>query len=157
MTPENVQIIFDDPLPISYSQPEKVNGGESKSSSTSESGDSDNMRISSCSDESSNSNSSRKSDNHSPAVVPTTVTNKKQPSVLVTFPKEERKSVSGKTSIKLVPIFIVIIYSFMKCLLLIFFINPLKNSRTRICLCFDNTISFDLKNKLLFSFYINER
>lgn len=98
--PENVQIIFDDPLPISYSQPEKVNG-ESKSSSTSESGDSDNMRISSCSDESSNSNSSRKSDNHSPAVVTTTVTSKKQPSVLVTFPKEERKSVSGKTSIKL--------------------------------------------------------
>uniref|UniRef100_A0A8B9YTM7 Ankyrin repeat domain-containing protein 17 n=1 Tax=Bos mutus grunniens TaxID=30521 RepID=A0A8B9YTM7_BOSMU len=75
--PENVQIIFDDPLPISYSQPEKVNG-ESKSSSTSESGDSDNMRISSCSDESSNSNSSRKSDNHSPAVVTTTVTSKKQ-------------------------------------------------------------------------------
>ncbi|XP_024435373.2 ankyrin repeat domain-containing protein 17 isoform X5 [Desmodus rotundus] len=101
ITPENVQIIFDDPLPISYSQPEKVNGGESKSSSTSESGDSDNMRISSCSDESSNSNSSRKSDNHSPAVVTTTVTNKKQPSVLVTFPKEERKSVSGKASIKL--------------------------------------------------------
>ncbi|XP_054543977.1 ankyrin repeat domain-containing protein 17 isoform X5 [Talpa occidentalis] len=100
ITPENVQIIFDDPLPISYSQPEKVNG-ESKSSSTSESGDSDNMRISSCSDESSNSNSSRKSDNHSAAVVNTTVTNKKQPSVLVTFPKEERKSVSGKTSIKL--------------------------------------------------------
>uniref|UniRef100_A0A8C2S9N8 K Homology domain-containing protein n=1 Tax=Capra hircus TaxID=9925 RepID=A0A8C2S9N8_CAPHI len=100
ITPENVQIIFDDPLPISYSQPEKVNG-ESKSSSTSESGDSDNMRISSCSDESSNSNSSRKSDNHSPAVVTTTVTSKKQPSVLVTFPKEERKSVSGKTSIKL--------------------------------------------------------
>ncbi|KAM5159015.1 ankyrin repeat domain-containing protein 17 isoform 6-T6 [Callospermophilus lateralis] len=100
ITPENVQIIFDDPLPISYSQPEKVNG-ESKSSSTSESGDSDNMRISSCSDESSNSNSSRKSDNHSPAVVTTTVSSKKQPSVLVTFPKEERKSVSGKTSIKL--------------------------------------------------------
>ncbi|XP_077606398.1 ankyrin repeat domain-containing protein 17 isoform X4 [Crocuta crocuta] len=100
ITPENVQIIFDDPLPISYSQPEKVNG-ESKSSSTSESGDSDNMRISSCSDESSNSNSSRKSDNHSPAVVTTTMTSKKQPSVLVTFPKEERKSVSGKTSIKL--------------------------------------------------------
>uniref|UniRef100_A0A452RX73 Ankyrin repeat domain-containing protein 17 n=1 Tax=Ursus americanus TaxID=9643 RepID=A0A452RX73_URSAM len=67
ITPENVQIIFDDPLPISYSQPEKVNG-ESKSSSTSESGDSDNMRISSCSDESSNSNSSRKSDNHSPTI-----------------------------------------------------------------------------------------
>ncbi|XP_052055363.1 ankyrin repeat domain-containing protein 17 isoform X7 [Apodemus sylvaticus] len=100
ITPENVQIIFDDPLPISYSQPEKVNG-ESKSSSTSESGDSDNMRISSCSDESSNSNSSRKSDNHSPAVVTTSVANKKQPSVLVTFPKEERKSVSGKASIKL--------------------------------------------------------
>ncbi|XP_057629119.1 ankyrin repeat domain-containing protein 17 isoform X3 [Chionomys nivalis] len=100
ITPENVQIIFDDPLPISYSQPEKVNG-ESKSSSTSESGDSDNMRISSCSDESSNSNSSRKSDNHSPAVVTTTVTSKKQPSVLVSFPKEERKSISGKASIKL--------------------------------------------------------
>lgn len=123
MTPENVQIIFDDPLPISYSQPEKVNGGESKSSSTSESGDSDNMRISSCSDESSNSNSSRKSDNHSPAVVTTTVTNKKQPSVLVTLPKEERKSVSGKPSIKLVSIFIFIIYSIMKCLLLNYFIN----------------------------------
>ncbi|XP_034365258.1 ankyrin repeat domain-containing protein 17 isoform X6 [Arvicanthis niloticus] len=100
ITPENVQIIFDDPLPISYSQPEKVNG-ESKSSSTSESGDSDNMRISSCSDESSNSNSSRKSDNQSPAVVTTTVASKKQPSVLVTFPKEERKSISGKASIKL--------------------------------------------------------
>nr|XP_012600329.1 ankyrin repeat domain-containing protein 17 isoform X6 [Microcebus murinus] len=100
ITPENVQIIFDDPLPISYSQPEKVNG-ESKSSSTSESGDSDNMRISSCSDESSNSNGSRKSDNHAPAVVTTTVSSKKQPSVLVTFPKEERKSVSGKASIKL--------------------------------------------------------
>ncbi|XP_012875637.1 PREDICTED: ankyrin repeat domain-containing protein 17 isoform X2 [Dipodomys ordii] len=100
ISPENVQIIFDDPLPISYNQPEKVNG-ESKSSSTSESGDSDNMRISSCSDESSNSNSSRKSDNHSPAVVTTSVTSKKQPSVLVTFPKEERKSVSGKTSVKL--------------------------------------------------------
>uniref|UniRef100_A0A6I8PFQ3 Ankyrin repeat domain-containing protein 17 n=1 Tax=Ornithorhynchus anatinus TaxID=9258 RepID=A0A6I8PFQ3_ORNAN len=53
--PENVQILFEDQLPISYGQPEKVNG-ESKSSSTSESGDSDNMRISSCSDESSNSN-----------------------------------------------------------------------------------------------------
>ncbi|XP_012660810.1 ankyrin repeat domain-containing protein 17 isoform X5 [Otolemur garnettii] len=99
ITPENVQIIFDDPLPISYSQPEKVNG-ESKSSSTSESGDSDNMRISSCSDESSNSNGSRKSD-HAPAVVATTASSKKQPSVLVTFPKEERKSVSGKASIKL--------------------------------------------------------
>uniref|UniRef100_A0A6I8NL66 Ankyrin repeat domain-containing protein 17 n=1 Tax=Ornithorhynchus anatinus TaxID=9258 RepID=A0A6I8NL66_ORNAN len=48
--PENVQILFEDQLPISYGQPEKVNG-ESKSSSTSESGDSDNMRISSCSDE----------------------------------------------------------------------------------------------------------
>uniref|UniRef100_A0A452RX60 Ankyrin repeat domain-containing protein 17 n=1 Tax=Ursus americanus TaxID=9643 RepID=A0A452RX60_URSAM len=80
ITPENVQIIFDDPLPISYSQPEKVNG-ESKSSSTSESGDSDNMRISSCSDESSNSNSSRKSDNHSPAVVTTTMTSKKHNSL----------------------------------------------------------------------------
>uniref|UniRef100_A0A8C3CW29 Ankyrin repeat domain-containing protein 17 n=1 Tax=Cairina moschata TaxID=8855 RepID=A0A8C3CW29_CAIMO len=55
VAPDNVQIIFDDQLPISYGQPEKVNG-ESKSSSTSESGDSDNMRISSCSDESSNSN-----------------------------------------------------------------------------------------------------
>uniref|UniRef100_A0A8C3GQV0 Ankyrin repeat domain-containing protein 17 n=1 Tax=Cairina moschata TaxID=8855 RepID=A0A8C3GQV0_CAIMO len=59
VAPDNVQIIFDDQLPISYGQPEKVNG-ESKSSSTSESGDSDNMRISSCSDESSNSNSSHK-------------------------------------------------------------------------------------------------
>uniref|UniRef100_A0A2K6FMM4 Ankyrin repeat domain 17 n=1 Tax=Propithecus coquereli TaxID=379532 RepID=A0A2K6FMM4_PROCO len=100
ITPENVQIIFDDPLPISYSQPEKANG-ESKSSSTSESGDSDNMRISSCSDESSNSNGSRKSDNHAPVVVTTTVSSKKQPSVLVTFSKEERKSVPGKASIKL--------------------------------------------------------
>uniref|UniRef100_A0A8C0BNF8 Ankyrin repeat domain-containing protein 17 n=1 Tax=Buteo japonicus TaxID=224669 RepID=A0A8C0BNF8_9AVES len=71
VTPDNVQIIFDDQLPISYSQPEKVNG-ESKSSSTSESGDSDNMRISSCSDESSNSNSSHKSDNHSSTAVTNT-------------------------------------------------------------------------------------
>ncbi|XP_063271402.1 ankyrin repeat domain-containing protein 17 isoform X4 [Prinia subflava] len=100
VTPDNVQIIFDDQLPISYSQPEKVNG-ESKSSSTSESGDSDNMRISSCSDESSNSNSSHKSDNHSSTAVTNTQSNKKQPSVLVTCPKDERKAVPGKSSIKL--------------------------------------------------------
>ncbi|XP_078233836.1 ankyrin repeat domain-containing protein 17 isoform X7 [Pogona vitticeps] len=96
---DTVQIIFDDQLPISYSQPEKING-ESKSSSTSESGDSDNMRISSCSDESSNSNSSHRSDSHSSATV-TSAPNKKQPSVLVTFPKEERKAVSGKSSVTL--------------------------------------------------------
>ncbi|XP_030306114.1 ankyrin repeat domain-containing protein 17 isoform X4 [Calypte anna] len=100
VTPDNVQIIFDDQLPISYSQPEKVNG-ESKSSSTSESGDSDNMRISSCSDESSNSNSSHKSDNHSSTAVTNTQSNKKQPSVLVTCPKDERKAVTAKSSIKL--------------------------------------------------------
>ncbi|XP_040442569.1 ankyrin repeat domain-containing protein 17 isoform X5 [Falco naumanni] len=100
VTTDNVQIIFDDQLPISYSQPEKVNG-ESKSSSTSESGDSDNMRISSCSDESSNSNSSHKSDNHSSTAVTNTQSNKKQPSVLVTCPKDERKAVAGKSSIKL--------------------------------------------------------
>ncbi|XP_072480455.1 ankyrin repeat domain-containing protein 17 isoform X5 [Notamacropus eugenii] len=100
ITPENVQILFDDQLPISYSQPEKVNG-ESKSSSTSESGDSDNMRISSCSDESSNSNSSRKSDSQSSTAPPPAPSNKKQPSVLVTFPKEERKAASAKTSVKL--------------------------------------------------------
>ncbi|XP_074084544.1 ankyrin repeat domain-containing protein 17 isoform X6 [Macrotis lagotis] len=100
ITPENVQIIFDDQLPISYNQPEKVNG-ESKSSSTSESGDSDNMRISSCSDESSNSNSSRKSDSQSSSAPQTAQSSKKQPSVLVTFPKEERKAVSAKTSVKL--------------------------------------------------------
>nr|XP_030128087.3 ankyrin repeat domain-containing protein 17 isoform X7 [Taeniopygia guttata] len=100
VTPDNVQIIFDDQIPISYSQPEKVNG-ESKSSSTSESGDSDNMRISSCSDESSNSNSSHKSDNHSSTAVTNTQSNKKQPSVLVTCPKDERKAVPGKSSIKL--------------------------------------------------------
>lgn len=99
VTPDNVQIIFDDQLPISYSQPEKVNG-ESKSSSTSESGDSDNMRISSCSDESSNSNSSHKSDNHSSTAVTNTQSNKKQPSVLVTCPKDERKAVTGKSSVK---------------------------------------------------------
>ncbi|XP_031452662.1 ankyrin repeat domain-containing protein 17 isoform X5 [Phasianus colchicus] len=100
VSPDNVQIIFDDQLPISYNQPEKVNG-ESKSSSTSESGDSDNMRISSCSDESSNSNSSHKSDNHSSTAVTNTQSNKKQPSVLVTCPKDERKTVTGKSSIKL--------------------------------------------------------
>uniref|UniRef100_A0A8C3CW90 Ankyrin repeat domain-containing protein 17 n=1 Tax=Cairina moschata TaxID=8855 RepID=A0A8C3CW90_CAIMO len=99
VAPDNVQIIFDDQLPISYGQPEKVNG-ESKSSSTSESGDSDNMRISSCSDESSNSNSSHKSDNHSSTAVTNTQSNKKQPSVLVTCPKDERKAVTGKSSIK---------------------------------------------------------
>uniref|UniRef100_A0A663MRS8 Ankyrin repeat domain 17 n=1 Tax=Athene cunicularia TaxID=194338 RepID=A0A663MRS8_ATHCN len=81
VTPDNVQIIFDDQLPISYSQPEKVNG-ESKSSSTSESGDSDNMRISSCSDESSNSNSSHKSDNHSSAAVTNMQSNKKLSEVI---------------------------------------------------------------------------
>uniref|UniRef100_A0A8C4J0E7 Ankyrin repeat domain-containing protein 17 n=2 Tax=Dromaius novaehollandiae TaxID=8790 RepID=A0A8C4J0E7_DRONO len=100
VTPDNVQIIFDDQLPISYGQPEKVNG-ESKSSSTSESGDSDNMRISSCSDESSNSNSSHKSDNHSSTAVTNAQSNKKQPSVLVTCPKDERKAVTTKSSIKL--------------------------------------------------------
>uniref|UniRef100_A0A8V0XPF6 Ankyrin repeat domain-containing protein 17 n=1 Tax=Gallus gallus TaxID=9031 RepID=A0A8V0XPF6_CHICK len=100
VAPDNVQIIFDDQLPISYNQPEKVNG-ESKSSSTSESGDSDNMRISSCSDESSNSNSSHKSDNHSSTAVTNTQSNKKQPSVLVTCPKDEKKAVTGKSSIKL--------------------------------------------------------
>lgn len=99
VAPDNVQIIFDDQLPISYNQPEKVNG-ESKSSSTSESGDSDNMRISSCSDESSNSNSSHKSDNHSSTAVTNTQSNKKQPSVLVTCPKDEKKAVTGKSSIK---------------------------------------------------------
>uniref|UniRef100_A0A6I8PI05 Ankyrin repeat domain-containing protein 17 n=1 Tax=Ornithorhynchus anatinus TaxID=9258 RepID=A0A6I8PI05_ORNAN len=96
--PENVQILFEDQLPISYGQPEKVNG-ESKSSSTSESGDSDNMRISSCSDESSNSNGSRKSDGPAPAAGPQPA--KKQPAVLVTFPKEERKPASAKPSVKL--------------------------------------------------------
>uniref|UniRef100_A0A670K5B3 Ankyrin repeat domain-containing protein 17 n=1 Tax=Podarcis muralis TaxID=64176 RepID=A0A670K5B3_PODMU len=80
---DTVQIIFDDQLPISYSQPEKING-ESKSSSTSESGDSDNMRISSCSDESSNSNSSHKSDSLSSTAVTNAQSNKKQPSVEVT-------------------------------------------------------------------------
>uniref|UniRef100_A0A670K310 Ankyrin repeat domain 17 n=1 Tax=Podarcis muralis TaxID=64176 RepID=A0A670K310_PODMU len=73
---DTVQIIFDDQLPISYSQPEKING-ESKSSSTSESGDSDNMRISSCSDESSNSNSSHKSDSLSSTAVTNAQSNKK--------------------------------------------------------------------------------
>ncbi|XP_075716800.1 ankyrin repeat domain-containing protein 17 isoform X5 [Rhinoderma darwinii] len=93
---ENVQIIFEDQLPISYGQQEKLNG-ESKSSSTSESGDSDNMRISSCSDES--SNSSNKSDNHS-STNDGGLQSKKKPSVLVSSPKEERK-VPAKTSVKL--------------------------------------------------------
>ncbi|XP_018421503.1 PREDICTED: ankyrin repeat domain-containing protein 17 isoform X5 [Nanorana parkeri] len=93
---ENVQIIFEDQLPISYGQQEKLNG-ESKSSSTSESGDSDNMRISSCSDES--SNSSNKSDHHS-AINDSSLQSKKKPSVLVSSPKEERKVLS-KTSVKL--------------------------------------------------------
>ncbi|XP_044158928.1 ankyrin repeat domain-containing protein 17 isoform X5 [Bufo gargarizans] len=93
---ENVQIIFDDQLPISYGQQEKLNG-ESKSSSTSESGDSDNMRISSCSDES--SNSSNKSDNHS-STNDGSLQSKKKPSVLVSSPKEERK-LPSKTSVKL--------------------------------------------------------
>uniref|UniRef100_A0A8D2LN87 Ankyrin repeat domain 17 n=1 Tax=Varanus komodoensis TaxID=61221 RepID=A0A8D2LN87_VARKO len=97
---ETVRIIFDDQLPISYSQPEKING-ESKSSSTSESGDSDNMRISSCSDESSNSNSSHKSDSNSSTTITSASSSKKQPSVLVTFPKDEQKAVSGKSSVKL--------------------------------------------------------
>ncbi|KAM9329753.1 ankyrin repeat domain-containing protein 17 [Gastrophryne carolinensis] len=92
---ENVQIIFEDQLPITYGQQEKLNG-ESKSSSTSESGDSDNMRISSCSDESSNSS---KSDNHR-AIHEGNLQIKKKPSVLVSTPKEERK-VSSKTSVKL--------------------------------------------------------
>ncbi|KAM3821535.1 ankyrin repeat domain-containing protein 17 isoform 2-T2 [Vipera latastei] len=97
---DTVQIIFDDQLPISYSQPEKING-ESKSSSTSESGDSDNMRISSCSDESSNSNNSHKSDSNSPTAVNKDQNSKKQPAVLVTFSKEERKPMSSKSPLKL--------------------------------------------------------
>uniref|UniRef100_A0A8C3T9K8 Ankyrin repeat domain 17 n=1 Tax=Chelydra serpentina TaxID=8475 RepID=A0A8C3T9K8_CHESE len=76
----------------------KINPDNSKSSSTSESGDSDNMRISSCSDESSNSNSSHKSDSHSSTAATNTLSNKKQPSVLVTFPKDERKVISEVTS-----------------------------------------------------------
>lgn len=51
--------------------------GEFKSSSISESGDSDNMRIFSCSDESSNSNSSRKSDNYVSVVVTIIMVSKK--------------------------------------------------------------------------------
>ncbi|KAG8139735.1 hypothetical protein E2320_002511, partial [Naja naja] len=97
---DTVQIMFDDQLPISYSQPEKING-ESKSSSTSESGDSDNMRISSGSDESSNSNKSHKSDSNSSTAVSNDQNSKKQPAVLVTFPKEERKPMSSKSPLKL--------------------------------------------------------
>uniref|UniRef100_A0A670ZM01 Ankyrin repeat domain-containing protein 17 n=1 Tax=Pseudonaja textilis TaxID=8673 RepID=A0A670ZM01_PSETE len=97
---DTVQIMFDDQLPISYSQPEKING-ESKSSSTSESGDSDNMRISSCSDESSNSNNSHKSDSNSSTADSNDQNSKKQPAVLVTFPKEERKPMSSKSPLKL--------------------------------------------------------
>ncbi|KAM4808328.1 ankyrin repeat domain-containing protein 17 isoform 3-T3 [Rhinophrynus dorsalis] len=94
---EAVQIIFEDQLPISYGQQDKLNG-ESKSSSTSESGDSDNMRISSCSDES--SNCSNKSDNHS-SMNDGSLQSKKKPSVLVTSPKDERKVISAKASVKL--------------------------------------------------------
>uniref|UniRef100_A0A8C5SG81 Ankyrin repeat domain-containing protein 17 n=1 Tax=Laticauda laticaudata TaxID=8630 RepID=A0A8C5SG81_LATLA len=97
---DTVQIMFDDQLPISYSQPENING-ESKSSSTSESGDSDNMRISSCSDESSNSNNSHKSDSNSSTADSNDQNSKKQPAVLVTFPKEERKPMSSKSPLKL--------------------------------------------------------
>ncbi|KAG8454221.1 hypothetical protein GDO86_000745 [Hymenochirus boettgeri] len=94
---ETVQIIFEDQLPIAYGQQEKLNG-ESKSSNTSESGDSDNIRISSCSDES--SNSSNKSDNHCSSN-DNSLHSKKKPSVLVTSPKEDRKMVSTKASVKL--------------------------------------------------------
>ncbi|XP_032091025.1 ankyrin repeat domain-containing protein 17 isoform X3 [Thamnophis elegans] len=100
MNQDTVQIMFDDQLPLSYSQSEKING-ESKSSSTSESGDSDNMRISSCSDESSNSNNSHKSDSNSSTAVSNDQNSKKQPAVLVTFPKEERKQMSSKSPLKL--------------------------------------------------------
>ncbi|XP_053559300.1 ankyrin repeat domain-containing protein 17 isoform X2 [Bombina bombina] len=93
---ENVQIIFEDHLNIAYVQQEKLNG-DSKSSSTSESGDSDNMRISSCSDES--SNSSNKSDNHSSNDF--SLPSKKKPTVFVTSPKEERKIISSKPPLKL--------------------------------------------------------
>lgn len=105
------------------SQPEKVNG-ESKSSSTSESGDSDNMRISSCSDRSSNSNGSRKSDNHSPAVVTTTVTSRNSHPFWLHF--KGRKSVSGKTSI-VAPIFIfTILMSLPKHFVFEFFSKAVK-------------------------------
>uniref|UniRef100_A0A803TLM4 Ankyrin repeat domain-containing protein 17 n=1 Tax=Anolis carolinensis TaxID=28377 RepID=A0A803TLM4_ANOCA len=82
---DSVQIIFDEQLPISYSQPEKMNG-ESKSSSTSESGDSDNMRISSCSDESSNSNSSLKSDSQSSTMAPIAQSNKNLLFIMIYVP-----------------------------------------------------------------------
>ncbi|XP_069486894.1 ankyrin repeat domain-containing protein 17 isoform X4 [Ambystoma mexicanum] len=93
LAPDNVQIIFEDQLPIVYGRPQKINR-DSKSSSTSESGDSDNMRISSCSDES--SNSSNKSDHCSSTAVAHLKSTKKPPSVLVTSPQIERKLVSGK-------------------------------------------------------------
>ncbi|XP_078532144.1 ankyrin repeat domain-containing protein 17 isoform X4 [Lissotriton helveticus] len=94
LTPDNVQIIFEDQLPIAYGQQQKING-ESKSSSTSESGDSDNMRISSCSDES--SNSSNKSDHCSSTAITHLQSTKKQPCVHVTSPKIERRLVSSKS------------------------------------------------------------
>nr|XP_056713374.1 ankyrin repeat domain-containing protein 17 [Euleptes europaea] len=100
IAPSNVQIIFDDQLPISFSQPRKISGGF-KSGSASERGDSDNMRISSSSDESSNSHSSHQRDQSSSPAIAHAQSSKKQPSVLVTFPKEECRAVSGKSSIQL--------------------------------------------------------
>lgn len=58
------------------------------------------MRISSCSDESSNSHSSQQSDKCSSPIIANAQSSRKQPSLLVTFPKEDCKAVSGKSSIK---------------------------------------------------------
>ncbi|XP_029454631.1 ankyrin repeat domain-containing protein 17 isoform X2 [Rhinatrema bivittatum] len=93
---ENMQIILENQLPVAFGQPEKANG-ETKSSSTSESSDSD-TRISSCSDESSNSN---KSDCHSSLIVTHPQSSKKHPSLLVTSPKNDRKAVFSKSAGKL--------------------------------------------------------
>ncbi|XP_030046487.1 ankyrin repeat domain-containing protein 17 isoform X2 [Microcaecilia unicolor] len=93
---ENMQIIFEGQFPTVYGQPEKTNG-ESKSSSTSESGDSD-MRISSGSDESSSSN---KNDHRSSSTAAHPQNSKKQPFVLITSPKNDRKVHSTRSAGKL--------------------------------------------------------
>ncbi|XP_064416489.1 ankyrin repeat domain-containing protein 17 [Latimeria chalumnae] len=103
---ENGQVILEEQLlPGVYGPPDKLNG-ELKSSSPSESGDSDNMRISTCSDESSSSSSGggggggrSRNDNHTPAAALNSLSNKSQPSVLVTSPKDDKKAIFSKSAL----------------------------------------------------------
>lgn len=79
---------------------------------------------------------------------------------MVIFLKEERKFVFGKVVIKLVLIFIFIIYVIiMRCFVVEFFskVNKLIIGKIRVCFYVkEGIILFELKNKVFFRFCINE-